>query len=81
MGLSKRLERIESVLIVIALVSLWPIVIGYSELWYRLWLVVVLGLMSWVAIRRVGRVREAAEEAKRKRDEMEKSGRPPFLKS
>ncbi len=75
----KKLERVETALIVVALVSLWPLLWEYGALWYRLWLVAVLGAMAWVAVRRLGRVRAAAEEAKRKRDEMEKTGRPPFL--
>ena len=76
----KKLERLETVLILVALVSLWPLLLEYGALWYRLWLVVMLGAMVWVAARRIGRTREAAEEAKRKRDEMEKGGRPPVLR-
>jgi hypothetical protein len=76
----KALEKLETVLIMVALVSLWPLLIEYEALWYRGWLLVALGMMVWVAVRRVGRTRAAAEEAKRKRDEMEKmQGRPPFL--
>jgi hypothetical protein len=74
-----RLEKTESILIVIALLSLWPVLLGYRAIWYRAWLVGVLAFMVWVAIRRLERVREAAREAKRKRDEAERSGRPPWL--
>ncbi|MBN1459699.1 MAG: hypothetical protein JXA57_09175 [Armatimonadetes bacterium] len=78
--MKKTLEKLETVLILVALVSLWPLLIEYRALWYRGWLIVVLAMMVWVAIRRLGRTRAAAEEAKRKRDEMEKmQGRPPFL--
>jgi hypothetical protein len=75
----KTLEKLESVLILAALVSLWPLLTDYRAPWYRGWLIVVLALMVWVAVRRLGRTRAAAEEAKRKRDEMEKMRRPPFL--
>jgi membrane protein implicated in regulation of membrane protease activity len=75
----KRLESVETVLIVVALVSLWPLLLRFSAPWYQLWLAAVLGAMVWVAVRRFRRIREAAEEAKRKRDEIEKPGPPPFL--
>ncbi len=75
----KRLESVETILIVVALVSLWPLLLGFSVPWYQLWLALVLGAMVWVAVRRFRRIREAAGDAKRKRDETEKSGRPPFL--
>ena len=74
-----RVEKIESALIVVELLSLWPVVLGYRALWYSLWLVGVVGFMVWVAVRRFGRIRAAAKEAERKRDEAERSGRPPFL--
>jgi len=70
---------VESALIVIALVSLWPMLWDYKPMWYRVWLVLMLGAMAWVASRRVARVRAAAEHAKRMRDEMARGGRPPFL--
>jgi hypothetical protein len=69
----------ESVLIVVALISLWPLLAGYRPPWYRIWLLLMLAAMAWVAVRRLRRVRAAAEEAKRKRDEAERSGRPPWL--
>jgi len=78
--LVKKLEQVETILIVVALVSLWPLLAEYKALWYRLWLVAMLGAMAWVAMRRLGRTREAAAEAKRKRDEMERGGRPPLLR-
>jgi len=73
------MQIIESVLIVVALVSLWPMLWDYRPMWYRVWLVLMLGAMAWVAQRRLARVRAAADEEKRLRDEMEKGGRPPFL--
>jgi len=75
----RNLEKLETVLIVVALVSLWPLLIRYQDRapWYRGWLIVVLAMMVWVAVRRLGRTRAAAEEAKRKRDEMERTHRPP----
>ena len=74
------MQKIETALILVALGSLWPLIVGYNSWWYRGWLVVVLGLMVWVAARRLGRIRAASDEAKRVRDEMEKGRRPPFLR-
>jgi len=74
-----RVEILESVLIGIALASLWPVVLGYRALWYWFWLLVILGTMGWVARRRLRRIRTAADEAKRKRDEAKRSGTPPWL--
>ncbi|MFB3883315.1 MAG: hypothetical protein ACE149_18770 [Armatimonadota bacterium] len=76
---TRRMQIFESALIVLALVSLWPLLWEYKPLWYRVWLVAMLGAMVWLASRRIARTRSAVEEAKRKRDEMERGGRPPFL--
>lgn len=62
------MELLESLLIVIALFSLLPLLVGFNPLWYKLWLAVMLALMAWVAARRLRRTREAVEEAKRKRE-------------
>jgi len=86
---SRRVVIVESALIVIALVSLWPLLWRYYSEWewarvwlmlYRVWLVLMLGVMVWVASRRRARIRAGADHAKRMRNEMEKGGRPPFLK-
>ena len=69
----------ESALIIVALASLWPLLLGFRHPVYSLWLCVMLGAMAWVAVRRLKRVRGAAEEAKRKRDDAERSGRPPWM--
>ena len=71
------MHLLESVLIVVALASLWPLLLGYYPLWYRLWLLAVLGMMIWVTRRRLQRVRAAAAEAKRKRDEARGLTGPP----
>lgn len=76
---AKVIYYLESALIIVALVSLWPLVAGYDTFWYRAWLVVVLGLMVWVATRRLRRIRAASDEAKRIRNELEKGRRPPKL--
>jgi hypothetical protein len=73
------MQLLEPALIIIALVSLWPMLRDYKPMWYRVWLVLVLGAMIWVAQRRLARTRAAADEAKRIRDEMAKGGRPPYL--
>ena len=74
---------IEAVIIVIAVLSLWPLILGYEwagSPWYKFgYLAVVLIAMVWVTVRRMARIRSAADEAKRKRDETEKRGRPPWL--
>jgi hypothetical protein len=75
----RRMEILESVLIVVALASLWPLLVGFHHYAYSLWLCAMLGAMIWVAVRRLKRVRAAADEAKRKRDEAESSGRPPWM--
>lgn len=71
------LHLLESVLIVVALASLWPLLLGHHSTWYRLWLLAVLGMMVWVAQRRLRRVRAAAAEAKRRRDETRGPAGPP----
>ncbi len=71
---------IESIIILVALFSLMPWFFGFRPLWYQLWLAVVLLAMVWVTVRRLSRTRQAAEEAKRKRDETGRSRRPPWLK-
>jgi hypothetical protein len=72
---------IETILIVAALVSLWPLILGYqwaSTIWYKFGLLtVVLAAMVWVTLRRLGRIRSAAAEAKRKHEAAQRSGRPP----
>jgi len=75
----KQTEIIESALIVVALLSLWPVILGHRSLLYSLWLISMLGAMVWLAVRRLRRIRAAADEAKRIRDETEKPQRPPSL--
>ena len=72
-------EIAESVLIIVVLLSLWPFATGYRALWYDVWLLTAVALMVWVAVRRFARIRHAAREAQRKRDEAERSGRPPWI--
>jgi hypothetical protein len=51
-------RTIETVLIFLAIVSLWPWILGYrTELWSRLLLIAALVAMVWVAVRRVSRIR------------------------
>jgi ABC-type transport system involved in Fe-S cluster assembly fused permease/ATPase subunit len=80
---TRAVRIIETIVIMAALVSLWPLILGYEWAgagWYRSGaLVVVLLALVWVTARRLSRIRSAAEEAKRKRDEAERSGRPPWL--
>ncbi len=73
------MQKIETALVLIALATLWPYIVGFKPWWYQAWMVVVLGLMAWVAVRRLGRIRAAADEAKKIREEQEKGRRPPFI--
>ncbi len=75
----RRTIIVESILIVVALVSLWPLLLPERPTWYRFWLLFVLAAMAWVAFRRLKRIRAAADDAKRRRDEAERSHRPPSL--
>jgi fatty acid desaturase len=74
---------IETIIILVALLSMWPLIIGYewaASPWYKFgYLAVVLIGMIWVTVRRMTRVRAAADEAKRKRDESARTGRPPWV--
>jgi len=74
---------VEAIIILVALASMWPLIIGYywaASPWYKFgYLAVVLIGMIWVTVRRMARIRAAAAEAKRKRDESTRSGRPPRM--
>ena len=71
------MELVESLLVLVALFSLLPLLFGFNPQWYKVWLAVVLALMAWVAVRQLRRMGQAAEEAKRKRDQSERGSRPP----
>ena len=75
----RRMEIAESVLIVLALASLWLFVIEQRSLWHNLVWLLMLAAMAWVAVRRLRRIRAATDEAKRIRDEAERGARPPSL--
>lgn len=66
------MQVIESILILVALASLWPYIVGYREPWYTVWMLAMLGVMVWVATRRLARIRSAAAEAKEKHNEAER---------
>jgi membrane protein required for beta-lactamase induction len=70
------MELLESLLILVALFSLLPLLVGFKPLWYQLWLGVVLVMMIWVSARRLRRTREAVAEARRKRDREERGAGP-----
>jgi len=72
-------ELVESLLILVALFSLLPLLFGFNPQWYKVWLAVVLALMAWVAARRLRRMGQAADEAKRRRDQDQRGSRPPGL--
>jgi len=50
-------QVIEWTLIFLALLSLWPWILGYRANWSRALLVVALIAMIWVFVRRVDRIR------------------------
>jgi hypothetical protein len=53
-------RTIETILIFLAILSLWPWILGYRrELWSRGLLVAALTAMIWVACRRINRIRRA----------------------
>ncbi len=58
-------EKLEWVLIFLAMASLWPRILGYRELWYQLSLLGVLAVMVWVARRRLARVRQGTPRESR----------------
>lgn len=66
------MQVIESILILVALASLWPYILGYREPWYTVWTLAMLGVMVWVTTRRLARIRSAAAEAKGKHDQAER---------
>jgi len=76
------MQTVETMVIVVALLSFWPLIIGYpwaAQAWYKFGcLGLVLLAMTWVTVRRLRRIRAASEEAKRKRDEAARGGRPPW---
>ena len=75
------MKPVESILIVVALLSLLPMIRGYHIYWwYQAWLAVVLVALIWVTRRQLQRTREAAEESTRKREAGERGGRPPTMK-
>jgi len=51
---------IEWILILFALLSLWPWMLGYGDTWWsRALLIAALVAMVWVAVRRINRIRRA----------------------
>ena len=75
----KRLIIIEWIIILLALVSLWPVIIGDQPGWYYGILVAVLLALIWVTRNRVLRTQKAAQEAREKHDEATKHLRRPPL--
>ena len=56
----------------LAVFSLWPWIAGYRTWPYRIALLVVLGLMGWVARNRLARTRKAADASARDRDRFQR---------
>jgi hypothetical protein len=52
-------QIIEWALIFLALLGLWPWILGYRATWSRALLAVALAAMVWVFLRRVNRIRRA----------------------
>lgn len=47
---------LENGLIVIGLLTFWPFVFGHRSMTYQLWMLLVLGLLAWLAVVRLRRV-------------------------
>ncbi len=52
---------VENGLIGIGLLSFWPRIMGYDELWYQAILLAVLVMLGWLAVVRYRRVKRALE--------------------
>ena len=57
-----RSRRIEDIFILLCVLSLWPIIFGLEGLLYDVGLVVALGGLIFIFIRRVRRFREASDD-------------------
>lgn len=76
-------RTIETVVILVALASLWPLILGYEwsgSPWYKFgYLALLLVALLWVTSRRLRRIRQAASQARQRREETQKGRRPPWL--
>ena len=74
----KHLVLWEWLIILLALASLWPVVLRYDALWYKIYLVIIMLALLVVTRNRFLRTRDAAAEAQRKHDEMTRRGTKPL---
>jgi hypothetical protein len=74
-----RLIVLEWVVIVAALLSLWPAILGYHENLYRGWLAGMVIALVWVTRNRLSRIRQAAAEAKRLQEELDRRQVKPLI--
>ena len=56
-----RTELLEWVAILVAVVSLWPALLGFRPLWYYAWLLVVMAAMVKILLNRAARIRRAVK--------------------
>jgi len=68
----KKAEILETVFIIISIVTLWPVIKWYNAkepipLGYYGLLLVVLGVLAFITVRRVKRLRKAMRNAKNRR--------------
>ncbi len=69
-----RVELAEYVFQIVALLLLVPVAFRYWSTWYMVLLLGVLGVVVWISVRRVQRMRAALREAEEQKD----SSVPPF---
>ena len=60
-----RTELLEWIAILIAIVSLWPLILGVRSLWYYAWLVIVLAAMVKIFLNRVARLRRVVPPSRK----------------
>ncbi|NIM06278.1 MAG: hypothetical protein GTO55_07840 [Armatimonadetes bacterium] len=74
-----RVVLIEWIIIIVGLISIWPIIAGYHAIWYSIYLFVVMLALIWVTRSRLRRIRQAADESRRKQEEIERTGPKPMF--
>lgn len=52
---------VEDIVIVLAILTLWPRILGWPGIWYRILEIVALGVLVVIFVRRIGRFRRKEE--------------------
>ena len=69
----KNYEILETVAIFLAILSLWPRILGWPHIAWKVFMYVMLAAMVWVFVRRVCRYRQMVRE---QRDQMDRRDSP-----